>query len=310
MFPTNYSMVAINEEVNDALHSRQPIVALESSIVAQGLPYPINIETQKTCEEIIRANNCVPATIAVIDGRIRVGITAQELEWIGDNRHNTTLCKISAHNLAAAIAKQLTGGTTVSATMHIAEKVGIKIFATGGIGGVHRGAEFSFDVSLDLVSLATRKVAVVCAGAKSILDIGKTLEKLETLGVPIIGYGTNIFPAFYCRESSFLCSDRADTPKEIAQIINAHWQLELSSGLLIANPIEQAYSLNFHEMEQLITQAIDDADAHGVRGKEVTPYLLMKLASYSHDTTLKANVALVKSNAQLASAIALKLGLV
>jgi pseudouridine-5'-phosphate glycosidase len=279
-------------------------VALESTIITHGMPYPQNVETARAVEAIVRTEGAVPATIAVIGGRIAVGLDAKTLDKLGSAKGVT---KASRRDLAAAIVAKADAGTTVAATMAIAARAGIPVFATGGIGGVHRGAETTFDISADLVELSRTPVAVVCAGCKSILDVGKTLEYLETQGVPVVGYGTDEFPAFYARTSGFKLDHRFDTPEAIAEVIRTERRLGSTSGILIANPIPEADALDPKEMEAEILVALREAEQAGVAQKEVTPFILKRLHAGSGGRTLGPNIALIKNNAALAAKIAVAL---
>jgi pseudouridine-5'-phosphate glycosidase len=279
-------------------------VALESTIIAHGMPYPQNVETARAVEAIVRGGGAVPATIAVIDGSIRVGLADDELERFAASRD---VQKASRRDLAHAVVRKATAGTTVAATMAIAARAGIEVFATGGIGGVHRGAEATFDISADLVEMARSPVAVVCAGCKSILDIAKTLEFLETQGVPVLGYGSDEFPAFFARTSGHRLDHRFDTPREIAEVIRAERRLGSGTGILVANPIPEADALPADEIEAEIGAACREAEAAGVGQKEVTPYLLERINRLTGGRSLKANIALVKNNAALAAQVAVEL---
>ncbi|RDE09025.1 pseudouridine-5'-phosphate glycosidase [Pelagibacterium lacus] len=292
----------ISPEIKYAIADRQPVVALESTIITHGMPYPQNLETALAVEQVVRDNGAVPATIAVIDGQCHVGVEGDRLEVLA--RTGLAAAKASRRDLAAIIVKKLTAGTTVATTMQLAHKAGIKMFATGGIGGVHRGAETTFDVSADLVELSQTPVTVVCAGAKSILDIAKTLEVLETYGVPVIGYGTETFPAFFARESGHGVDYRLDTPEEVAALIAMQRVLEMRSGVLVANPIPEADALDAEEIDARIAGAIADAEAAGVGRKDVTPYLLNRIFELTDGRSLAANIALVKNNAAVAAKIA------
>ena len=298
------SAVRLLPEVADALAEGRPVVALESTIIAHGMPYPQNVETARRVEGLIRAGGAVPATIAVVDGAIQVGLDANLLERLGtaDN-----VAKLSRRDLPMAIATKRLGATTVATTMIGASLAGISIFVTGGIGGVHRGAEQSFDISADLTELSRTNVGVVCAGAKSILDLPKTLETLETLGVPVIGYQTDRFPPFYARTSDLPVDHRAESPAEIAAILAAKWALGLDGGAVIANPAPAETALPADEIETYIAQAIAEARAQGVRGKAETPFLLKRIADLTGGRSLVANIALVENNAHLGAAIAVAL---
>jgi pseudouridine-5'-phosphate glycosidase len=293
--------IAINEEVRTALADGAPLVALESTIVTHGMPYPANAETAAAVEATVRTAGAVPATVAVIEGQIRIGLSAAELLRLASL---SGVEKASRRDLAALVARRASGGTTVAATMLIAAKAGIAIFATGGIGGVHRGAATTFDVSTDLRELGRTPVAVVCAGCKSILDIPKTLEVLETEGVPVLGYGADEFPAFFSRTSGCAVARRCDTPRAVADIIRAQRRLGLDGGILIANPIPEADALPAAEIEASIAAAVVEAEAAGVAGKALTPFLLARVNELTAGRSLTANIALVKNNARLAAEIA------
>jgi pseudouridine-5'-phosphate glycosidase len=297
-------LFAVAPEVRDALAARRAVVALESTIVTHGMPYPQNLQTALAVEDIVRAQRAVPATIALVDGRIRVGLDAAELERLAVAEG---VAKASRRDLAALLARKAAAGTTVAATMIAAARAKIPIFATGGIGGVHRGAAETFDISADLVELSRTPVAVVCAGAKSILDIAKTLEVLETHGVPVLGYRTDDFPAFFARTSGHKVGHRFDSPRELAEVIAAQQRLGLDTGLLIANPVPEAEALPAAAVEAQIEQACRDAEAAGVSGKELTPFLLARISELSGGQSLRANIALIKNNAALAAEIAVEL---
>jgi pseudouridine-5'-phosphate glycosidase len=291
----------IAAEVQAALSENRPVVALESTIIAHGMPHPQNLETAQALEQIIRDHGAVPATIAVIAGDYKVGLSAAELFVLATERD---VMKLSVRDLPLAAAKRLHGATTVAATMRLAARAGIRVFATGGIGGVHRGAETTFDISADLTELAETPVAVVSAGAKSILDIGRTLEMLETLSVPVIAYQSDTFPAFYSRESGFAAPMRLDTPLEIAQFLKARWELSPKGGVSIANPIPVADEIPATKIEATIRAALDEAGRQGISGKETTPFLLQRVNEATSGASLKANIALVKNNTRLAAEIA------
>ena len=294
-----------SEEVHAALDTGRPVVALESTIITHGMPYPENLKTAKNVEDVVRKNGAVPATIAIINQAVHIGLSAEQLEWLA--KANNVL-KLSRADLAFAVAQGRTGATTVAATMICAALAGISVFATGGIGGVHKGAEDTFDVSADLLELAQTPVTVVCAGAKAILDLNKTMEVLETHGVPVIGYRTDLLPAFWSRMSDIPIPMRCDTP---AQISNAHKirsALGLKGGQLIANPIPAEAELSREYMEPIIAQAVAEAEAQGVAAKALTPFLLGKILELTKGKSLIANIALVRSNAELASKIAIALG--
>jgi pseudouridylate synthase len=294
----------IATEVMDALAENRAVVALESTIIAHGMPHPQNLETAQALEQIIRDHDAVPATIAVIGGDFKVGLTAAELFVLATERD---VMKLSVRDLPLAAARKLHGATTVAATMRLAARAGIGVFATGGIGGVHRGAETTFDISADLTELAATPVAVVSAGAKSILDIGRTLEMLETLSVPVIAYKSDSFPAFYSRESGFAAPMRLDTPLEIAHFLKARWELSSKGGVSIANPIPPADEIPAAQIEGAIQAALDEAAAKGIAGKATTPFLLQRVNEATAGASLKANIALVKNNARLAAEIAVAL---
>jgi pseudouridine-5'-phosphate glycosidase len=297
-------LIAVTPEVRDALADGRAVVALESTIITHGMPPPANLEMARAVEAIIRGEGAVPATIAVAGGSIRVGLADSELERLAAAKD---AAKASRRDLAALLARKGTGGTTVAATMIAAARAGIAIFATGGIGGVHRGAEQTFDVSADLIELGRTPVAVVCAGAKSILDIAKTLEVLETQGVPVLGYRTDDFPAFFARSSGHAVDHRFETPGELAAVIDAQRRLGLETGILIANPIPEADALPADEMEATIASACREAETAGISGKALTPFLLDRINAASGGRSLTANVALVKNNARLAAQVAVEL---
>ena len=299
----------ISDEVRQALDAGKPVVALESTIISHGFPYPANVESARECERIAREEGAVPATIAVIGGQLAVGLSDDEIERLGSNRDTP---KASRRDLPMLIASGSDGATTVAGTMAVAAMAGIGVFATGGIGGVHRGAERSMDISADLEELARTSVAVVSAGAKSVLDIGLTLEYLETRGVPVLGYRTDALPAFYTRDSGFDVDARFDTPEEIAAVLQAKWATGLHGGVLITNPIPAEHALDADEIEAIITQALAEARETGVRGKANTPYLLARIHELTGGASEAANKALVWSNvrvaAQIAAALAVRSG--
>ncbi|WP_448189724.1 pseudouridine-5'-phosphate glycosidase [Azospirillum sp. sgz301742] len=296
-----HDFLSLTPEVAAALHDRRPVVALESTVIAHGMPYPQNVETARAVEAIVRAGGAVPATIAVLGGRIRVGLSDHELERLATG---TDVWKLSRRDLPVALALGADGATTVAATMIAAQLAGIAVFATGGIGGVHRGAETSFDISADLDELAMTDVCVVCAGAKSVLDLPKTLEYLETRGVPVLGYGSDDFPAFYARSSGLKVAHRCDTPAEVARVLHAKWRLGLKGGVVLANPIPEADALDPADMETVISQALKDADSDGIQGKAVTPFLLGRLKELTAGRSLEANIALIGNNARVAALVA------
>ena len=288
-------------DVENALKNNLPIVALESTIISHGMPYPKNIETALMVEETVRSNNAVPATIAIIKGRLKIGLTEKEIEFLATNDE---IKKISRRDLAIAVSQQLSGSTTVASTMIIASLANIAVFATGGIGGVHRGAETTLDISADLDELSRTNVCVVCAGVKSILDIGLTLEYLETKGVPVIGYKTSELPAFYSTRSGFNVDYRIDAAADIANILKTKWNLSIDGGVLVANPIPIASELESSIMNEAINQAIVEANNEKITGKKITPYLLSKVNEITKGKSLNANIKLIQNNANLAAKIA------
>ena len=292
----------IAPEVKEALLNNQPVVALESTIISHGMPYPQNVETAIKVEEIIRAGGAVPATIAILNGKLKVGLDREELDYLG--KMGSKVIKTSRRDIPFIVSKKLDGATTVASTMIIASFAGIKVFATGGIGGVHRGAQETFDISADLQELANTDVAVVCAGAKSILDIGLTLEYLETNGVPVVGYQTEELPAFYTRKSGFKVDYRLDKPVEIAEALRAKWDLGLNGGVVVANPIPEEYSMDYDEITNAIEDAVKEAEEKGIKGKESTPFLLGRIKEITGGSSLDSNIQLVFNNAKLAAQIA------
>jgi pseudouridine-5'-phosphate glycosidase len=288
-------------DVENALKNNLPIVALESTIISHGMPYPKNVETALMVEETVRSNNAVPATIAIIKGRLKIGLTEKEIEFLATNDE---IKKISRRDLAVAVSQQLSGSTTVASTMIIAKLANIAVFATGGIGGVHRGAETTLDISADLDELSRTNVCVVCAGVKSILDIGLTLEYLETKGVPVIGYKTSEMPAFYSTKSGFNVDYRIDAATDIAGILKTKWDLSIDGGVLVTNPIPVAFELESSAMNEAINLAIVEADNENITGKKITPYLLSKVNEITKGKSLDANIKLIKNNADLAAKIA------
>lgn len=289
----------VNPEIKEAVAAGKPVVALESTIISHGMPYPQNVETALEVERIIRENGAVPATIAIIGGRLKAGLTPEEIEYFG--KKGTAIAKASRRDLAALCARGEDGATTVTTTMIIAHMAGIRFFATGGIGGVHRGAETTMDISADLEELARTPVMVVCAGAKSILDLGLTLEYLETHGVPVLGYGTDELPAFYTRTSGFHVDYRADSPEELARIFKVQSELELGGGILVTNPIPEEYSMPPEIINEAISRAVDESEKAGIRGKEITPFLLARVAELTGGDSLASNIRLVFNNAALAA---------
>lgn len=294
----------INPQVKKALEERKPVVALESTIISHGMPYPKNVETALNVERIVKAEGAVPATIAILNGKLKVGLTEEEIEYLGKAQG---VIKTSRRDLPYIVAKGLDGATTVASTMIIANMAGIKVFVTGGIGGVHRGAQQSFDISADLQELAHTNVAVVCAGAKSILDLGLTLEYLETFGVPVIGFRTDEFPAFYTRKSGHNVDYRVEDEKELAQIVKAKWDLELQGGLVIGNPIPEQYEMNYDTINSAISKALEEAEEKGIKGKKVTPFLLSKVKDETGGDSLESNIRLVFNNAQLGARLSVEL---
>lgn len=294
----------IKPEVKEAIENGKPVVALESTIISHGMPYPRNVETAVNVEKIIRDNNAIPATIAILNGKLKVGLTKEEIEYLGKAEN---VIKTSRRDIPFIVSKKSDGATTVASTMIIAALAGIKVFATGGIGGVHRGASETFDISADLEELAHTNVAVVCAGAKSILDIGLTLEYLETHGVPVIGYKTEEMPAFYTRTSGFRVDYKVNNPEEIANALKVKWDLGLEGGMVIANPIEEQYQMDCGTITEAIEKALKEADENGIRGKESTPFLLAKVKEITGGDSLESNIRLVYNNAMLGAKIAVEL---
>lgn len=289
----------IASEVREALENGKPVVALESTIISHGMPYPKNVETALLVEQTVRDNGAVPATIAVIGGRLKAGLSKEEIEYLGKSGRNVT--KASRRDLPALVARGTDGATTVTTTMIIANMAGINVFATGGIGGVHRGAETTMDISADLEELAKTPVMVVCAGAKSILDLGLTLEYLETKGVPVIGYGTDELPAFYTRKSGFGVDYRVDSPEELADMFNAQRALGYKGGMLVTNPIPEEYSMDKPVIDAAIEQALKECREQGIKGKDTTPFLLAKVVELTGGDSLESNIKLVLNNAKVAA---------
>jgi pseudouridine-5'-phosphate glycosidase len=294
--------VKLTPEVKAALTKKKPVVALESTIIAHGMPFPQNLEMARNVEEAIRSEGAIPATIAVIDGALRAGLTDKELERFA--KEGTGILKVSTRDLPWVVAKKMNGATTVASTMRIAAMAGIHIFATGGIGGVHRGAEKTFDVSADLIEFSKSNVAVITAGAKSILDLALTLEVLETQGVPVVGFGTDEFPAFFSRQSGHRLTLRADTAKEVAAMMNAKWAMGLAGGMVVANPIPAEHEIPAAQIAPHIERAVAEANAKGIQGKDVTPFLLKRITEITEGRSLAANLQLVLHNARLAAQIA------
>ena len=302
----NYSAyLDVAPEVAQALAENRPVVALESTIISHGMPYPQNVETALNVEKIIRDNGAVPATIAVIGGRLKAGLTEEEIDYLGKTGAGVT--KASRRDLPILVAEGKDGATTVTTTMIIAHMAGIRVFATGGIGGVHRGAQQTFDISADLEELAHTPVMVVCAGAKSILDLGLTLEYLETHGVPVIGYGTEELPAFYTRKSGFSVDHRIDTPEELAKAFFVKQDMGLGGGMLVTNPIPEEYSMDHEVINKAIDEAVKEAAEKGIHGKETTPFLLAKIKDITGGDSLNSNIQLVYNNAKLAAKTAAEL---
>ena len=291
----------ISAEVALAISEGSPLVALESTIISHGMPWPQNVETALAVEQIVRDAGAIPATIAILEGKLCVGLNDRQLEMLGKS---TGVWKVSLRDMPFVLSQGLVGATTVAATMRIASMAGIKIFATGGTGGVHRGAENSFDISADLTEMAQTSVAVVSAGVKSILDIGLTLEYLETLGIPVVTFGQDEFPAFYSSDSGFKSPLRLDSEAEIAAMLKTKWNIGLNGSVLIANPLPPEFEVPLEVMEVQIVKALAEAEANGIKGKEVTPFLLKRIAENTSGESLEANISLIKSNARLAAGIA------
>lgn len=300
--PTINDLLLFSPEVAAARQTGLPLVALESTVISHGMPWPDNLTTAHRLEAAVRQYGAVPATIAVVDGKVCIGLEPRDLERLA--RGDEAVQKLSRRDLAIRLCQGGLGATTVAATMVAARAAGIAVFATGGIGGVHRGAQQTFDISADLSELARTPVAVVCAGAKSILDLPLTLEVLETLGVPVLGYATARFPAFYSRDSGLPVDAQVDSPAAIAAICRAHWQLGLQSGVLIANPVPEELAMDPAVAEAAIVQALGEATAQGIRGKDATPFLLARVKALTGGESLKTNVALIESNARLAAQVA------
>ena len=295
----------ISPEVKEAIENNRPVVALESTIISHGMPYPKNVETALAVEKIIRDNGAVPATIAILGGRLKCGLSEEEIEYLG--KKGQEIVKTSRRDIPVVLSRKIDGATTVATTMMIAHMAGVKIFATGGIGGVHRGAETTMDISADLEELANTPVMVVCAGAKAILDLGLTLEYLETKGVPVIGYGTEELPAFYTRKSGFSVDYRLDTPAEVAEAFDAQRKCGLRTGMLLTNPIPEEYSMDADVINRAIDDAVAEAEAQGIKGKETTPFLLAKVKEITAGASLEANIELVFNNAKVAAQTAAEL---
>lgn len=288
-------------DVADALQNEKPVVALESTLITHGLPYPTNLETAIACEQIAREQGVTPATIAIMNGKIKIGLTQADLETLVQDK---TAVKASKRDIPFILSQKLNAGTTVAATLYCAHRAGIRLFGTGGIGGVHRGT--ALDISADLIELAQTPVAVVCAGAKAILDLPKTIEYLETHSVPVIGYKTNTLPAFYSAESDIKLTMNCDNIQDIAHIIKTHWELKIPSGILIANPVPKDVEIPNKQIEPVIANALQEADNRGITGKAITPFLLKELVTATQGASLKTNIALIKHNIQVASELALQ----
>ena len=299
MEPSMNPYLDVAPEVAEAIRAGKPVVALESTIISHGMPYPQNVETALNVERIIRENGAVPATIAIIGGRLKAGLTEAEIDYLG--KTGSGVAKASRRDLPVLVAKGMDGATTVTTTMMIAAMAGIRVFATGGIGGVHRGAEVTMDISADLEELAETPVMVICAGAKSVLDLGLTLEYLETKGVTVIGYGTEELPAFYTRRSGFGVDYRLDTPEELAKAFHVKRELNLRGGMLVTNPIPEAYSMDKAVIDKAIDTALAEAKEQGIHGKAVTPFLLAKVKDLTGGDSLDSNIQLVYNNARLAA---------
>jgi pseudouridylate synthase len=297
----NHKFLSFKDEVETALEEGIPVVALESTIISHGMPFPENVETASALEDIIRDRGCVPATIAIINGIISIGLDRKEIEFLAQSRD---INKVSRRDMPLVLARREHGATTVAGTMMAAAMAGIRVFATGGIGGVHRNSENTMDVSADLQELAATEVAVVCAGVKSILDIPRTLEALETLGVPVICYRTGRFPAFYTPDSGLPAPNRSDSPAEIASILKSKWDAAIKGGILIANPVPAGAEMEAAVIEKAINDASKECDNRGISGKEITPFLLDRVKELTDGKSLEVNIALVKNNAALAAEIA------
>jgi len=298
-----HKYLSITPEIEEALNNGTPVVALESTILSHGMPYPENVEFAHKVEEVIRAEGAIPATMAVMNGKLKVGLNSEELEIMCKAEN---VGKMSRRDIPVYLATGKTGATTVATTMLIASLAGIRVFATGGIGGVHRGGENTMDISADLQEFANTPVAVVTAGAKQILDIGRTLEYLETFGVPVLGFRTDEFPAFYCRTSGYKLDYCCRDEEEVAKIMNTKWDLGMKGGLVIGNPIPEEYALDFNEMEAVINKAIKLADEKGIRGKNITPFLLATIKDMTNGVAFASNVQLALNNARVAARIAVQ----
>lgn len=299
-----HPLLTVHPEVQEALQTGRPVVALESTIISHGMPYPQNVETARAVEAAVRENGAVPATIAILDGRCQVGLSAEQLDFFGQARD---VWKVSLRDMAHVISEKLYGATTVAATMRIASLAGIRLFVTGGTGGVHRGAETTMDISADLTEMSRTPVAVVSAGVKSILDIGLTLEYLETLGIPVVTLGQEEFPSFYSRKSGYTSPLHLNSPAEVAALLKTHWQLGFSSSVLIANPVPAEQEVPAGIMELHIQEALSAAREKNIRGKALTPFLLQFIAAHTKGESLAANIALIRNNAAAGAAIAVEL---
>lgn len=299
------NFLEISPEVQKALDEKKPIVALESTIISHGMPYPQNVNTALNAQNVVRENGAIPATIAIINGKLKVGLTDKEIDHLG--KKGLEVLKTSTRDIPYIVSKKLDGATTVSATSYIAALAGIKVFATGGIGGVHRMAQQTFDISSDLEELSKTNICVVCAGAKSILDLGLTTEVLETKEVEVIGYQTEILPAFYTSKSEFKVNHRLDTPKEIADLLNAKWSMNMTGGVLVTNPIPKEYEMDEKVINKAISEAIDEMNKLNIIGNKTTPYLLAKIKEITGGDSLESNIKLVYNNCKLASLIAKEL---
>jgi len=296
-----HPMLRLTPEVEAALAAGGPVVALESTIISHGMPYPDNVAMALEVEQIIRDGGATPATIAILDGIPRIGLSADDLELLASD---PSVVKVSVRDLPYVVSTKAHGATTVAATMRLAALAGIRVFVTGGLGGVHRGGEDSMDVSADLTELAVTDVAVISAGVKSILDIGRTLERLETLGVPVVGYGSDEFPSFFSRVSGHRVPMRLDTPEDLAAMMRAKWALGIAGGVSIANPVPTGEEIPASDMDAVIARALADCDARGIRGKDITPYLLGRIVELTEGASLRTNIALVRNNARLGAALA------
>ena len=303
---SNNQYLDIHPDVRDALNDGGPVVALESTIICHGMPYPRNAETAQRVEAVVREHGAIPATIAILGGRLKVGLVDSEIEYLG--RSGQQVAKASRRDLPFIVSRGDDGATTVAATMIIAATAGIRVMATGGIGGVHRGVEQTMDISADLDELSRTNIAVVCAGIKSVLDVGRTLEYLETVGVPVVGYRTNTVPAFYARSSGFPVDYRVDDASTAAAALQAKYDLGIDGAILFTNPVPEEHALDPQEIDQLIDQAITEMNRHGITGKETTPFLLARIAERTNGRSLDSNIELVLNNAQLAAGIAFEYG--